>query len=299
VILLYTWDNENRLNGVVINVASPSQALGHDHMISADYWHDVRIELHKRLGDNIFILPQCSPAGDQAPHILVGLKAEERMQRIMFPDVDGTGNDCMGRRKQVALRIAEAVTSVLPYMKDHIERDPVIKHKMEEVNLSRRLVSIDDVNNGMAEAEKWQKQFDKLITEINENPAVKQKPGWYKNITSAYRFKMRGESVRERYELQKTHPKLPVEIHVIRIGDVVIATNPFELYLDYGIRIKAQSPAVQTFLVQLAGSGTYLPTMRSVEGGAYGAVPASTLVGPEGGRELVEKTLELIHSIWE
>ena len=40
---------------------------------------------------------------------------------------------------------------------------------------------------------------------------------------------------------------MPVEVHIIRIGDVVIATNPFELYLDYGMRIKGRSPAVQTF----------------------------------------------------
>jgi hypothetical protein len=77
-----------------------------------------------------------------------------------------------------------------------------------------------------------------------------------------------------------------------------MATNPFEMYLDYGTRIKARSPATQTFVVQLAGSGTYLPTRRSIEGGAYGAVPGSTLIGPEGGQELVEHTLELINTLW-
>jgi hypothetical protein len=42
---------------------------------------------------------------------------------------------------------------------------------------------------------------------------------------------------------------MPVEVHVIRLGDMVIATNRFELYLDFGIRVKARSPAVQTFVV--------------------------------------------------
>jgi hypothetical protein len=85
---------------------------------------------------------------------------------------------------------------------------------------------------------------------------------------------------------------------VIRIGDMAIATNPFELYLDFGMRIKARSKAAQTFVVQLAGSGSYVPTERSVAGGAYGAIPESTEVGPEGGRELVEQTLELLNSLW-
>ena len=69
--------------------------------------------------------------------------------------------------------------------------------------------------------------------------------------------------------------------------------------VDYGIRIKGRSPAIQTFVIQLAGSGSYIPTSRSIAGGAYGAVPASTLIGTEGGQELIEKTLEMIHDLFE
>ncbi len=47
----------------------------------------------------------------------------------------------------------------------------------------------------------------------------------------------------------------------------------YELFLDYGIRIKARSLAVQTFLVQLTANsgweGTYLPAERSVGGKGY------------------------------
>ena len=81
---------------------------------------------------------------------------------------------------------------------------------------------------------------------------------------------------------------------------MALATNPFELYVDFEMHMKARSKAVQTFIVQLAGGGAgYLPTERSVAGGAYGAIPESTQIGPEGGRELVEQTLELIESLWE
>jgi hypothetical protein len=77
---------------------------------------------------------------------------------------------------------------------------------------------------------------------------------------------------------------VPVEVHVIRLGDMAIVTNPFELYLGFGSRMKARSKAVQTFVVQLAGSGSYVPTERSVAGGAYGPIPESTEVGPEAHR---------------
>ncbi len=164
---------------------------------------------------------------------------------------------------------------------------------------------IEDVSNALQErsglsgvGEDWDKKYHQLLLEIKENPGIKEKPRWYTDITYAYSRMRRGQKVKERFELEKIQPKLPVEVHVIRLGDIVIATNPFELYLDYGIRIKGRSPAVQTFLVQLTGGSTYLPTSRSIAGEGYGAVPASILIGPEGGQELVEKTLEMINSLW-
>jgi hypothetical protein len=107
-------------------------------------------------------------------------------------------------------------------------------------------------------------------------------------------------AVVERFEKQRTdpHPKLDVELHVLRIGDVAICTNEFELFTDYGIRIQARSNALQTFVIQLAGPGSYLPTEKAVKGGSYSAVVQSNLVGPEGGQILVDRTVGLINSMW-
>lgn len=299
VNLLYTWNKQRKLTGIVINLACPSQVSENGFLVTADYWHDTRLEVRKRLGNNIFILPQCSAAGDQSPHILVGEKAEERMQRIMGSDSVNTGRGSIGRRKQIATQIADAVTSVFPYMKDNIDWAPIFYHNMAIVNLSRRLISMDVVKSSVKEGERLEKQFDQQLLKIKEDPEIKKDPRWYTQITNTYSSMKRGYTVKDRYELEQRQPKMPVEVHIVRIGDVVIATNPFELYLDYGMRIKGRSPAVQTFLVQLTGSGTYLPPSRSVAGGSYGAVPASTLIGPEGGQELVEKTLELINDVWQ
>lgn len=294
VNLLYTWNKDNKLTGVVINVACPSQVTENLYKISADYWNETRLEVRHRLGNDVYILPQCSAAGDQSPHIMIGEKAEIRMQKLMFGDSIETGDRTVAHRKQIAIRIADAVTSVLPFMKENIDWNPVFEHRMEKVELSRRLIGIKDVNDALKEGEGFKKQYDKMLQEIKDNPSIKEKPRWYTDITSTYTKMKRGFSVKDRYEMEKRQPKMPIEVHVIRIGNVVIATNPFELYLDYGMRIKARSQAVQTFLVQLTGSGSYLPPTRSTLGGSYGAVPASTLMGPEGGQELVEKTLEMI-----
>jgi len=298
VNLLYTWDKTSKLTGVMVNIACPAQVSVNEYFISADFWHDARLEVRQRLGMDVFILPQCSAAGDLGPFVMVGAKAEERMERIMGPDSIETGRFSMGRRRQIAIRIADAVTSVFPYMKKNIEWDPKFVHRTVNVELSRRLIGIGDVNDALKESEEWKARYDEQLLKIKENPEMMKKPRWYFDITDSYTRMWWRQSVKERYELEKRQPKMPVEIHVMRIGDVAIATNPFELYLDYGMRIKGRSPATQTFLVQLTGCGYYLPPSRSVEGGSYGAVPASTVLGPEGGQELVEKTLGIINSIW-
>jgi hypothetical protein len=104
----------------------------------------------------------------------------------------------------------------------------------------------------------------------------------------------------KRYERQKSGsaPPFAMELHVIRLGDVAIATNVFELFTEFGIQIKARSRALQTFVIQLAGPGSYVPTARAARGGGYSAIAESNLVGPEGGQVLVDRTVELVNSLW-
>jgi hypothetical protein len=85
---------------------------------------------------------------------------------------------------------------------------------------------------------------------------------------------------------------VPVELHVLRLGDVAMATNPFGLFLDYGIQIKGRSKAVLTFISQLTcDHHGYLPTRRAVAGGDYSAV--NHTVGPIGGRVLARDSVRM------
>lgn len=79
----------------------------------------------------------------------------------------------------------------------------------------------------------------------------------------------------------------------------MVCSNPFELYCEYGIRIKARSKATQTFILQLSGSGSYLATARAQAAGSYSATPQSNIIGPEGGQMLVDKTVEIIDALWK
>ncbi len=96
------------------------------------------------------------------------------------------------------------------------------------------------------------------------------------------------------YEADSVHP---MRFHVLRIGDVGMATNPFELFLDYGFRIQARSKPVLTFLVQLCDSSSgYLPTAEAISGGGYSA--DHFVVGPEGGQLLVDETVARLNFFW-
>lgn len=96
------------------------------------------------------------------------------------------------------------------------------------------------------------------------------------------------------YETDSVHP---AELHVLRLGDVAMATNPFELFHDYATRIEARSGAPLTMLVQIcSGHAGYLPTERAVKGGGYSA--DKFIVGPAGGQVLVEESVKHIDRLF-
>jgi hypothetical protein len=294
VYAMMTYNRERDLTGIVVNVPCPSQVSEQIYRISADYWHETRVELRKRFGPDIFILAQCAPAGDQSPHVLIGKRAEERMWRLKGRDTDQNAP-----RQEIAQRIADALGDIIPCAEQELDWAPTCMHVVETLELSRRLITAADVDEALQEARPFKEKYAKLIEEIANNPDIRKTPRWYTEVTQAYRRMERGERVKQRLELQRQQPKLPFEVHAIRLGEIAFASNPFELYLDYAVRIRELSKATQTFLVQKAGSnGTYLPSGRSVAHKGYGSVPASTDIGPEGGEKLIEWTVETLNRMW-
>lgn len=231
VNLLYFWDARTNWAGVVINLACTAQETEQLNEVSADFWHDVREEMRRRHGADLFVLPQCAPAGDLSPHPIYRQAAEQTMEQRRG----------LSRRKEIARRIVNAVDDALPVASANRRSELVFRHKVASANLPE--------------------------------PQPMPEPFY------------------------ETDPVQPLEFHVLRLGEVAMATSPFELYLDYGIRIQARSPAAATMLVQLcSGASGYLPTAQAVQGGGYSA--DKFRVGPEGGQALVEETLRQITTLF-
>ncbi|MHC4545435.1 MAG: 3-keto-disaccharide hydrolase [Planctomycetota bacterium] len=231
LLLLYFWDMQDELTGLVINVASPAQSDQGGNLISADFWHDVREEIAARYSKDVFVLSQCGAAGDMYTMGKFRHRAESAMAQ----------RKGITWRREIARRIADGAERAMPTARKHIERSPVFKHTVARINIPEK---------------------DPPALPFSEVDSVKL-----------------------------------AEFHILRLGDIAVATNPFELFMDYGIRIQARSAALLTFAVQLScGHSEYVPTTRAVRGGGYSA--EQYLVGPEGGRVLVDESVNRINALW-
>ena len=271
---LFFWDPAGKLIGVAVNVSCPSQEVEGRTAVNADFWHPVRQSLRKRFGAGLCVLGWTGASGDQSPHLMYRKAADERMRRLRG----------LSRTEEIARRIVRAVEDTYEAVKDDRHADAPLIHRAETIRLPMRPVTESEYAEAKAACEQAAAQIAK---DPKAADGAHRRMKWY-------------EVTVRRFERQKRDPKptYEMELHVLRIGDAAVCTNSFELFTDFGIRIKARSRAVQTFVVQLAGPGTYLPTKKAVQGGHYSAIVHSSLVGPEGGQLLVDRTVELIDSMW-
>ena len=264
--MLFVWEPEGQLVGVALTIPCPSQVEEHLEQFTADFWHDIRMELRQRFGQHLQVLPLCGAAGDQSPHFLLYERQEaEMLQRRGLT-----------QRQEIAARVGDAVARAL--LCTHPDcGDTLVSRTSRRLALSPRAITQEERD--------WAEGAHREALERGEKPDL-----WWPRAL---------QDVVERFDRGDPMPVCEAELHVLRLGDAVLATNPFELYLDFGLQIKARSRAAQTLVVQLAGgTGFYLPTERAVRGGHYGAHPVVAPVGPEGGHEWVAATLDAIDAMF-
>lgn len=288
--LIYTFDTDKNLTGIVANIACPAQILEHRSFISSDYWGKAKEYLRKKFGDHIFLLAMGGAGGDQCPRDLVRWQQPEAPindPNIKRPNViehraDPSMFDLSGCRL-AGKRIANEIISMYEEITEYKSEAEFI-HVYEDVQLPLRKTTMAEYNDAVRQIEYYVNQNkDKDEFNFEDNAAM------YVYAGTILRFKE-----------QQFKEIVPAEVHVIRFGDIAIATNPFELFLDYGNRIKARSFARQTFIMQLTcGALAYLPTEKAEKAGHYSAYISSGNVGHEGGDQLVRHTITKINKMFE
>jgi hypothetical protein len=266
VDVLFFWDAQDRLLATAVNVACPAQEVEGRSAVNADFWHTVRESLRAKYGQDLVVLGWTGAAGDQSPHLMYRKEADERMRKLRG----------LGRLEEIARRIVRAWEEAYDGAQQDKHSDVPLQHHVERLELPRREVT----------EREWE-LAKRDVAEYAKQPGKETLAHWHRQVVQRYERQQAGAV--EPYEM---------ELHVLRLGDIAIATNPFELYTDYGLQIKARSPALQTFIIQLAGPGTYLPSERAFHGGGYSAIVQSNEVTPAAGQILVDQTVANLNSAW-
>ncbi len=287
--LIYTFNKEKKLIGVAANICCPAQILEQRYFISGDYWAKVRKDLEARVGRKIFVLGLCGAAGDQCPRDLVRWKDPEtpindpnvHRPNVVKRKADPSMYDVSGC-KRVAKRISNEILSVLEEVTEYRD-EAVLQHKVMALDLPLRKAT--------------KAEYDFAVREM-EYYADRNKDKEEFNFVDVARMHVHAGTI-ARYRCQQFTEVYTIELHVIRFGNIAMVTNPFELFLDYGNRMKARSLAEQTFIIQLAcGEGGYLPTEKAEKGGHYSAYISSGFVGHEGGDLLTRYCIEEINKMF-
>ncbi len=287
--LLYVFNAGKKLTGVVANLACPAQCVQHRLFVSPDFWGEVKMLLRKKFGQDVFLLPQCSAAGDQCPVDLVRWVEPEsdvndpNLKRNNPPvrKADPSMFDLAGMRK-TGKRIANEIIDIFEEGLEEPVSDVPFYHQVKLMQLPLRRATLAE-----------EKEARKAIRDY-----FRDKPGDVDFNDAAHLQVHLG--ILQRMVLQEKVEVVDTEVHIIRLGNIAFATNPFELFLDYGNQMKARSAAQQTFLIQLAcHCEGYLPTKKAEAGGHYSAFLSSGVVGHQGGEQLVRETLKGINGMFE
>jgi len=277
--LLYVFhkDEAKTPMGALVNIACPSQVVENQNYISADYWGKVRDRMEAAMGEGFVTVGLCSAAGDQSPRDQIRKGVDRRMDKNM-QEPEG----CI----QIAERICPELLRELAEVQALATDDICLKNEVRPLRLPLRRVTgaeAADAEERIKREIECLRSEGKMILRARDMQKLHYEGG-----------------VLNRAKLQETRNFYDMELHVARIGDMAIATSPFELFLDFGNRIRARSKAAQTVLIQLSnGSAGYLPTAKAEKGGSYSAYVGSGNVGHEGGQLLVDATLEIITKLFE
>lgn len=293
VELMFTFDPDRRPTGVVLNLACPSQVMEATYLISADFIGEVRQRLKEQFGESFRTLGQISAAGCQSPRDLTRTGKGEPD----FWHADGV--------VEIGRRLVAAVNGALREASSRIDYAPVFIHRIKTLKLPRRRATYQDymaARRHLAELETQipeEEAYRHFCDEVVRNEKIHGRPGPYDSKLHPFVLIQNNQAVIARYESQDVTPGFDLEMHVLRMGSCAWVTNPFELYLDYGDQIRARSRAAQTFIIQLCGGGGgYLPSARAEQWGGYGGLIINGQVGSDGGKMLVDATVDAIAEMW-
>ncbi len=291
--MIYVYDLEKTLIGLFLNVCCPAQTVEHKRVCSADYVGAFRQQLAKKLGKELPVVTIIGAAGDISPRDLVRTRKATDPYNPNRQNPDPTerswnrGEANMHSFEGVA-ELGRRLVNVFEYDRDkadaNIEYEVEFFHSFEFLPTLLRTVS-------QAEYAAAKKKYQAMIDKYN---------GDFSAFTLEDRSAVSLEAgICARFERQKKCAFYDTPLHIMRIGSCGLVTCPYELYLEYGLRIRARANCEHLLIAELTDDETeYLPTPFAVNAKSYSALVSNQLVSCEGGEFYTESAIRRINDLF-
>ena len=276
--LIYVYGENNNLKGIVANLPCTAQCDEQASYVTSDYWGVVRAEVTEKLGEDVIILPLCRAAGDLTPHHYID----------RFPSKP---DDTKSGGRKSAEELGERIAREIVHCKDETVREysGSVNHAqgMKEITLPCHTITKEEYQ--------WAKDF---IEKYNSDETYKGDGSEF--CTGNRRFNHLNSHYKIRKYENNNCEEIKTRIYATVIGDIVFITNPFELFIEYGDRIRMALKDNIVYDVQLCYERLgYLPTERASKGGSYSTFTFNGACTPNAGEILVKESIDLVKSIAE
>jgi len=266
--------------GGLVCFACHTTVMGTEHVYSADYAGALTEELSARYGGTFaFLLGACGNlwAWDLSLQPSKSQSGPDHARRMAKGLAD---------KADVALTTGRSIVDGHVHVARAQLHIPQRRPTREQVTLARWYLeeAPPDVN---------EHSFTRLIYEhdytfYGNHPVIQQ---WFaREIIGMWEWQRRA-GTRELME--------EIDIQVITVGDIAFVAYPVELFTEFGIQTKAQSPFADTFVVSLAnGWHGYVPTLDAFAHGGYEPRLAyqSRLI-PDAGDRMTTLALRLLKQL--
>ncbi len=246
-------------------------------LISSDFPHYVRQYLREQYGEQLTVCYHNAPCGNQSPrHVVEGqtFAEAERLGRLL------------GEQVQTAV---QALTEA-DYQDGEEDEKQFLNSALEKVELPRR--ALPDLPEARAAMDEYRRKYQALIEQGASRADVRTAEcavfGAEKMVGLA-----RAWDSGELDRLMREYP--PFEAQVVRIGDHCMAGVPGELFTEYALRIKQNSPATYPVAFVNGELQGYIVTPEAAAAGGYEA--AGSIFAPEAGDRLVEAALRAVKRV--
>lgn len=239
-------------------------------LVSSDFPGYARRQLQEELGHDLVVLYHTGPAGDQSPRHFVQAQTFAEAERL-------------GRR------LGKAVLARLPGLQ--CRGDIVLAGAIQAVALPRRtLPSPIEAEQALAAA---RARYDQLQRQGQGGAARRTAEVDVFGAEGAVRL---AQAQAEGEIDRRLARYAPFEVQALRIGDACLAAFPGELFVEYGLRLKAAAP-MRSFPIAYANGELqgYIVTPAAAAAGGYEA--ASGLFEPAAGGVLVDAAVALIRGL--